>query len=126
MEKVTNKEMFTKVIALATEKNDTAMVDWAQAKIDALNAKAEKARAKAAEKKADGDALRDAVLNVLGDEAMTVADIVAALNDPDVTANKVVYRANALVDLGMAAKENVKVPGVDGAKARTLVGFKRA
>ena len=55
MEKVTNKEMFTKVIALATEKNDTAMVDWAQAKIDALNAKAEKARAKAAEKKADGD-----------------------------------------------------------------------
>lgn len=125
MEKVTNKEMFTKVIALATEKNDTAMVDWAQAKIDALNAKAEKARAKAAEKKADGDALRDAVLNVLGDEAMTVADIVAALNDPDVSANKVVYRANALVDLGMAAKENVKVPGVDGAKARTLVGFKR-
>ena len=126
MEKVTNKEMFTKVIALATEKNDTAMVDWAQAKIDALNAKAEKARAKAAEKKADGDALRDAVLNVLDDEAMTVADIVAALNDPDVSANKVVYRANALVDLGMAVKENVKVPGVDGAKARTLVGFKRA
>ena len=61
--------------------------------------KAAKAKAKAAEKKAEGDELRDAVEAVLTDEFQTIADIAAQIEGEDVTVAKVTYRLGALVRL---------------------------
>ena len=85
--------------------------------------KAAKAKAKAAEKKAEGDELRDAVEAVLTDEFQTIADIAAQVEGEDVTVAKVTYRLGALVKAGKAEKAEVKVSG-EGEKVRKVMGYK--
>ena len=76
--------------------------------IEQLNAKAAKAKEKASEKKAEGDALRDKVEALLTDEYQTIAEITAQVNDPEVTNARVTARLTALVKAGRAHKTQVK------------------
>jgi len=85
-----------------------AYVDTTIAQIDA---KAAKAKEKAAEKKAEGDALYDAVAAVLTDEYQTIADILAKVNDPDATTAKVSARLTKLRKADMAHMAKVDVDG---------------
>ena len=122
MTKITEREMYTMISELLEGNED--VVAFCEKKIAALDKKAENAKVKAAEKKAAGDELRARVEEVLTDEWQTIAEVVAALDDEEVTASKVTYRLNALVDLGVAVKDETKIPS-DG-KTRIVKVFKLA
>lgn len=79
--------------------------------IAALDHKNEMAKKRAAEKRAQGDALRATIESLLSDEPKTVNDIVAELGDETVTPAKVIARMTQLVKAEKAAKENIKVDG---------------
>ena len=133
MTKITKRDMFMAVresaeagiISFSNEELTVdALIEWCDKEIAALDRKAETAKAKAAEKKAAGDALRERVYEVLGSEPMTIAEITEAIGDEEVSTNKVAYRLNALVELGMAEKNDAKVSGSDG-KTRVVKVFNR-
>ena len=122
MTKITEREMYTMISELLEGNDD--VVAFCEKKIATLDKKAENAKVKAAEKKAAGDELRTRVEEVLTDEWQTIAEVGAALDDEEVTASKVTYRLNALVDLGVAVKDETKIPS-DG-KTRAVKVFKLA
>ena len=94
--------------------------------IASLDAKAAKAKERAAAKKAEADVLMDQVRDALTGEFQTIADIAAAVAEvnADATVSKVTYRLTKLVEAGDAEKTDVTVPGVDGAKARKVKAFR--
>lgn len=122
MEKMTKKDYFNKIKTLVT---DADVIDFCDKEIAALDARAAKAKERAAKKAAAGDALLDAIAAVLTDEAMTLTDIVDALDMDGVTVNKVSARGATLVDNGMAVKTEVVVAGADG-KNHKRVAYKKA
>jgi len=74
-----------------------------------LDNRAAKAAEKAAEKKAAGDEVRARIKAVLGNEPKTTADIVIALNDPEITPARVTARLTQLVNLGEVEKAEIKI-----------------
>ena len=90
---------------------DSDVKDFIEKSIAQIDARNEKAKERQAQKKAEGDELRAQVKAVLGTEPMKVAEIVAAINDPEVTSAKVVARLTQLVKSGDVVKEDVKVDG---------------
>lgn len=133
MTKVTKRDMFMAVresaeagiISFSNEDLTVdALIEWCDKEIAALDRKAETAKAKAAEKKAAGDALRERVYEVLGSEPMTIAEVTEAIGDEEVSTNKVAYRLNSLVDLGLVEKNDAKIAGADG-KNRVVKVFNR-
>ena len=122
MTKMTEREMFAYIAELLEGHEDVD--EFCEKKITALDNKAAKAKEKAAERKAAGDELRDRVQAVLTDEWQSIADVVNALGDEDVSASKVTYRLNALVEMGVAVKDDAKLPG-EG-KTRVVKVFKLA
>lgn len=121
---MTNRERF-ELIGKVFEGHEDAVIradilEFVEKQIAALDHKNEKAKERAANKRAAGDALRAEVLNVIGDEPITVAGILGALGDEALTPAKVVARTRQLVEAGEIEKTFVKV---DGSK---LVAYKRA
>ena len=104
-----------------TEGKDEALA-FITKEIAALDAKNEKAKERAAAKRAEGDVMKATIANVLGDEPMTIAEIMEAVSTeyPDITPAKVVARMKSLVADEVAAKETVKVDG------RKLVAYTKA
>lgn len=94
------------VIGDVTAADVKAYIDKA---IEQLENKAAKAKEKAAEKKAEGDELRAAVLEALTDEFATREEIFAKIDGEDVTVAKVGARLTQLVNAGEAIKDTVKV-----------------
>ena len=84
------------------------LVDFLDAQIVAIDTKAEKAKARSAEKKANGDELRDAVQAILTEDYQTIDAIVAQVEGEEVTKAKVTARLTSLVKNGLAEKEDVK------------------
>lgn len=82
--------------------------------VEQIDAKAAKAKEKAAEKKADGDTLRADVLAVITNEFQTADAITAALDNEEITKAKVVARLTQLVKAEEVVKEQMKVD--DGRK----------
>jgi hypothetical protein len=78
------------------------------ANIRGLSGKAEKAKARNAEKKANGDELREVVQSVLTDEFQTIDAIVAQIEGEEITKAKVTARLTSLVNNGIAEKADVK------------------
>ena len=79
----------------------------------ALDRKNEKAKERAAEKRAAGDELRERVYAVIQEagEPITVNGILEAMCDSNLTPVKVTARTRQLVAAGVVAKEQVKVEG---------------
>lgn len=97
--------------------------EYCSNEIGLLEKKAEKAKERAAKKKAEGDALLEDVANVLSDsEFMTRAAVFQALdsNDPDVSLAKVGYRLTTLVNDGRVEKAEQMVVGPDGKKNKAM------
>ena len=130
--RVTKREMYEALVSFAVngemsyETEEGAVVvsmdelkAFAENEIAQLDKKLEKARERAAAKKAEADVLMDRVKEVLTDEYQTIADIMVALNDEDVTAGKVTARLTKLVKASEAEKTDVKVD------KRTVKGYKR-
>ena len=130
MEKITKREMFEAIketFETGSCKFDAATVmAFCDKEIASLDAKAAKAKERAAAKKAEADVLMDQVRDALTGEFATIADIAAAVAEvnADATVSKVTYRLTKLVEAGDAEKTDVTVPGVDGAKARKVKAFR--
>ena len=117
--KVTKKEMYNGLIATLTENFGDEVkeyVDFLQGEIDALDARAEKEKARRAAKKAEGDDLKDAVAEAIEAEPKTAEAIAEELIDafPELTKAKVTYRASQLVKDGTIFKVQIKTE--DGRK----------
>lgn len=130
MEKITKREMFEAIketFETGSCKFDAATVmAFCDKEIASLDAKAAKAKERAAAKKAEADVLMDQVRGTLTGEFQTIADIAAAVAEvnADATVSKVTYRLTKLVEAGEAEKTDVTVPGVDGGKARKVKAFR--
>ena len=74
-----------------------------------IQAKADKARERAAEKKAAGDDIKNAILAVMTDQFQTREQITEALADPEMTVAKVGTRLTQLAADGAIVKEQVKL-----------------
>lgn len=106
-----NTMTFEDVIVGDAIVTDADIKDFIEKSIAQIDARNEKAKERQAQKKAEGDELRAQVKAVLGTEPMKVVEIVAAINDPEVTSAKVVSRLTQLVNAGDVVKEDVKVDG---------------
>lgn len=131
--KITKKDRFNTLIALLNgdivleDIADVAdLVEFCDKEIAALDKKAAKAKETATKKKAEGDELTDKIAGVLTSDFATIADIVKALNDDDVTNQKASYRLNKLAEAGKAEKGEITIAGGEGVKARKVVAYKLA
>ena len=129
--KTTKREFYENIIDafnagatcdLATED----VIAFCENEIALLDKKAAKAKERAAEKRAANDELTDIVKDALTDEFQTIADIAAkvAETDAEATVHKVTYRLGQLVENGVAEKTDIKVPGGEGQKTRTIKAYR--
>lgn len=138
MTKMTKREMFEAMISgfsggdFAFETADGVVVvspeqfvEFAQKEITLLDNKAAKAKERAAAKRAEADELMEVVQSLLTDEFQTAADIAAQIEGEDVSAAKVVFRLNKLVDNGQCVKDDIKVADASGKKTARK-GYKLA
>ena len=130
MEKITKREMFEAIKETfetgACKYDAAAVMAFCDKEIASLDAKAAKAKERAAAKKAEADVLMGQVQEALTDEFRTIADIaanVAEVNE-DATVSKVTYRLTRLVEAGLAEKTQITVPATEGSKARKVQAYK--
>ena len=130
MEKLTKKEIYEgirKYYETGSQELDVdVVVEFCTKEIAALDAKAAKAKERAAAKKAEADELMVQVQDALTDEFQTIADIYAAIEgaNADATVSRITYRLSKLVESGLAERTEVTVAGVDGGKSRKVKAFK--
>lgn len=93
---------------VADDTEKTELLEFLDKQIALIDSKAEKAKARNAEKKANGDELREVVQSVLTDEFQTIDAIVAQIEGEEITKAKVTARLTALVNNGIAEKTDVK------------------
>lgn len=127
--KVSKRDYLTAIIeAMHTgeikyDPND--VIAFCEHEIELLDKKTAKAKERAAAKKAEGDELTEQIYNVLSsDEFMTIPEIVKALGDEDVSAQKASYRLRSLVEANRAEKTEITVAGSDGGKASKRVAYR--
>lgn len=130
MEKITKREMFEAIketFETGSCKYDAATVmAFCDKEIASLDAKAAKAKERAAAKKAEADVLMGQVEDALTGEYQVIADIAAAVAtvNPDATVSKTTYRLTKLVEAGVAEKTQITIPGGDGVKARKVQAYR--
>lgn len=124
--KITKKDNFNAIIGVLIDADREDLAKVIEHEIELLDAKSSKAKATAAKKKAEGDALRDAVQAVLTDEFQTIKEITEKVEFEgfDGSQAKVQYRLNALVNAEIAVKEQVSVG--EGEAKRKLMAYKLA
>lgn len=133
--KVTKKDYYNNIIqAMKTGEVSIDPVDiiaFCENEIAMLDKKAEKAKERAAAKKADGDALTDAVKAALTNEFAITADITMKVaealgDDAEVTVHRVQYRLTQLAKAGEAEVTDMKIEATETSKARTLKAYRLA
>lgn len=129
--KITKREMFEAIKTGCTTGewtvSDVEVAEFCDNEIALLDKKAIKAKERAAEKRAAGDELTDAVRAALTDEFAIIADIAAKVAETygeDATVAKVTYRLGQLVKNGEAENTDVKVAGGEGQKTRTIKAYR--
>lgn len=107
-DKMTKRDYFEmlKGFIPADAERATELVEFIDKQIEQLDAKATKARERAAERKAEGDELRAMVAAAVTEEFQTIDQIMTAmeLDDPDVTRAKITARLGQLVKAGEVMK----------------------
>ena len=127
--KITIRDRFNSIIEVlsADATANADLIEFCQAEIAKLDKKAEKAKAASAAKKSEVDALRETVQQVLADwptdDYVTIDEIVAAINDPEVTRQKVANRLGKLREDGLVESEDKKAP-TEGNKSRTVKAYR--
>ena len=129
--KITKREIFEAIKTGRTTGewtvSDIEVAEFCDNEIELLDKKAIKAKERAAEKKAAGDELTDAVRAALTDEFTIIADIAAKVAETygeDATIARVTYRLTQLVKNGEAENGDVKVEGGEGQKTRTIKAYR--
>lgn len=123
--KITKKERFESIIALceavdAEDMDLDGIIEFCQNEIAALDKRAAKAKERSAEKRVANDEYLEVVFGVLTDEPMTRNDVLIALDNPELTVNKVGARLTKLVSSGRAIKEETTVETEDGKKKKVM------
>ena len=132
MEKITKREMYEAIketFETGSCKFDAATVTaFCDKEIAALDAKAAKAKERAAAKKAEADVLMGQVEDALTGDFQVIADIAAAVAEvnADATVSKVTYRLGKLVEAGVAEKTQVTIPATETSKARKVQAYRLA
>lgn len=130
MEKLTKRSVYEALLKMVEtgtlEITEDELKTFCENEIALLDKKAEKAKERAATKRAEGDALTDAVRGALTGEFESIADIAARIEGEDVTVAKVQYRLGQLAKNGEAVKEQITIPGSEGQKARKVMAYKLA
>lgn len=128
--KVSKRDYLTAIIeAMHTgnikyDPND--VIAFCEHEIELLDKKTAKAKERAAAKRAEGDELTEQIYNVLyDDEFMTIPEIVKALGDENVSAQRASYRLRSLVESHRAEKTEVSIPGADGGKSSKRVAYRK-
>lgn len=113
--KITKKEYYTMLKDIVRGDSNSEMtnsqyelIKFIDKQIEAIETKAEKAKEKAAEKKANGDELREVVQSVLTDEYQTIDTIVSQIEGEDITKAKITARLTSLVKAGLATKSDLR------------------
>ena len=101
-------EMLKEIVLNANVEGATELVEFIDKQVSLIDSKAEKAKARNAEKKANGDELRDVVQNLLTDEFQTIDAIVSQIEGEEITKAKITARLTSLVKNGIAEKTDVK------------------
>lgn len=130
MEKLTKRSVYEALLKMVEtgtlEITEDELKTFCENEIALLDKKAEKAKERAATKRAEGDALTDAVRGALTGEFESIADIAARIEGEDVTVSKITYRLTQLAKNGEAVKEQITIPGSEGQKARKVMAYKLA
>lgn len=103
-----NYEMLLEIVENSNSEIKAELVEFITKQINSIDAKAAKAKEKAAEKRAEGDELRAAVKAVLTEELQTAETILSQIEGEELTKAKIVARLTQLVKNGEASKEEVK------------------
>ena len=117
--KITKFDMFTDLKAIVAasveidEELKLAYEEMLDKELASLEKRKESAQKRAAAKKEESDALTDEILAVIKNatDVILVDDIVEALDNEEVTRQKVTARLGKLVNAGAVTKETVKVEG---------------
>lgn len=97
--------------AVEDQAQQDELVEFIDKQIETLEKRKVAAAERAEKKRAESDAMTDAILAQIGNELITVDEIVIALDSEEVTRNKVTARLGKLVKAGVIVKEAVKVEG---------------
>ena len=113
--KITKKEYYAMLKDIVRGDSNSKMtnsqyelIKFIDKQIETIETKAEKAKEKAAEKKANGDELREVVQSVLTDEYQTIDSIVSQIEGEDITKAKITARLTSLVKAGLATKSDLR------------------
>lgn len=110
--KITKRDNYKTLIAIveASDREDKEqLIEFLNKEIRLLINRADKERERAAKKKVDGDELREKVEKLIGEDWITPDDIVAALDETEVTRNKVIARVSQLIKIGKVEKGSAKI-----------------
>lgn len=113
--KVEYFEMIRNYIEGSGVEHEDEILEFIDTQVGQIAAKAEKAKVRAAEKKAVGDELRDAVQAVMTPEYQDLDAIMAQIEGEDITRAKISARVTQLVKAGIVEKDQQK--NAEGKKA---------
>lgn len=85
------------------------LINFIDKQVETIEKRKVAAAARAEKKKAEADALTDEIFALMTEEFMTADEIVDALEDEDVTRNKVTARLAKLIKENKVVKETIKV-----------------
>lgn len=130
MEKITKREMFEAIketFETGSCKFDAEIVmAFCDREIASLDAKAVKAKERAAAKRAEADELMAQVREALTDEFQTIADIASVVVEvnPEATISKITYRLTKMIEANIAEKAQVTIPATETTKARKVQAYR--
>ena len=107
--KMTKVEMYGLIAELCADNAD--VVAFCDNEVSKLQAKAEKAKARAAEKKAAGDELYATVVECVGSEPVTAETVLGMIEGEDLTVAKIRARLSQGVKNGVLSKDTAKIDG---------------
>lgn len=84
------------------------LIDFVDEQIEQIQAKAEKAKQRAAEKRAEGDALRNTIQSLMTNEWQSIDEIFNQIEDEEVTRSKITARLTQLIKAGVIEKDSQK------------------
>lgn len=127
-----NYETLTSILAWMNENVENEAWDYAELttfvakEIENLDKKAEAAKVRAAKQKEKGDALREEIYRVLDIENfMSIPEIIKALDNADITPQKITPRLTQLIEFNKVEKGEVSVPAAtEGGKTRKIAGYR--
>lgn len=107
--KITKVEKLNMIKEVLIEVEGTEMlVEFVDEQIEQIQAKAEKAKQRAAEKRAEGDALRNTIQSLMTNEWQSIDDIFNQIDDEEVTRSKITARLTQLIKAEVIEKESQK------------------